>query len=63
MHRLNLDLIALPHVVPQQVKIAHKVPPRMIELTELRRILNERVAQRDTPVTCRERDQSLKGPG
>ena len=45
MRRLELHLIALPCVLfPQQAEIADKVPPRRAELTELRRVLDDRVA-------------------
>jgi hypothetical protein len=63
MRRLELDLIALPRLLcPQQGEIADKVPPRGVQLTELRRILNDRVADGDAAVARGEGQEPLKGP-
>lgn len=55
MHRIDLDLIASPFVFPQQLEIANKVPPCGAHLAQLGCVLNEWVADRDTPVARGER--------
>ena len=51
MRRLELDSIAIPHVgFPQHLKIAHKVSPRGADLAELRRILDDRIADGDAAI-------------
>ena len=57
MRRLDLDLITLPMII-QQPKVADKVPPRVAELAELRRTLQKRVAQLDTPMPRAEDEQA-----
>ena len=50
VQRLNLDLIALPLVSPDQVEITDKASPRGAALTELGGILDDRVADGDGAV-------------
>ena len=50
MRRLNLDSIALPFVSPDQVEITDKASPRGAALTELGRILDDRVVDGDAAV-------------
>ena len=50
MLRLDLALIALPLVFPQQAEIANKVPPCGADLTELGRVLDRRIAEGDAAV-------------
>ena len=54
MRSLTLDLIALPRILAQRLEIADKVPACVVDLTELRRVLNECVAECDAPVTSGE---------
>lgn len=61
MHRLDIDLITLPCLIPQQVEISDKVPASVTHLTELGRVLYERVADRNAAMACREGQQTLKG--
>ena len=62
MRRLELDPIAIPRVVlPQHPKIAYKVPPRGADLAELRRVLDERVADGDAAVPRGEGYEPLEG--
>ena len=60
MHRLDLDLIAQPRLVAEQLEIADKVPPGVADLAELGRVLHERVAERDAAVPRRETEEALK---
>ena len=53
MRGLDLDLIALPGI-PEHLEITDKVPPRGIDLAELCCVLENGVAERDTPVARRE---------
>ena len=50
VQRLNLDLIALPFVSPDQVEITDKASPRGAALTESGRVLDDRVADGDAAV-------------
>jgi len=50
MHRLDLDLIPLPLLIPQQSKVTDKVPPRIAKLAQLRCMLQKRLAQLDAPM-------------
>ena len=50
MRRLDLDLITLPLVFPQQAEIADKIPPRGADFTKLGRVLDERVTEGDAAV-------------
>ena len=50
MWGLELDLVALPRILAQRLEIPDKVPARVVDLTELRRVLNECVAERNAPV-------------
>ena len=50
MRRLNLDSIALPFVSPDQVEITDKASPCGAALTELGRILDDRVVDGDAAV-------------
>lgn len=61
IRRLDLDLIALPDILAQRLEIADKVPSGVAKLTELRGILSERVAERDTPMARGERYQPMEG--
>ena len=45
-----MSLLQPPPSYSQQVETADKVLARVVDLTELRRILNECVAERDAPV-------------
>ena len=54
MRSLTLDLIALPRILAQCLEIADKVLACVVDLTELRRVLNEGVAERDAPVVSGE---------
>ena len=49
MRRLELDFIAIPSIL-HRMEIADKVLPCILKLTELGRILEERVAELDAPV-------------
>ena len=51
---LDLDLIALPLVFPQQAEIADKVPSGGAELTELGRILDKHFVKGNVTVVRRE---------
>ena len=50
VRRLNLDLIALRLVAPDQVEITDKALPRGTALTALGRVLHDRVADGDATV-------------
>ena len=49
-YRLNMSILQPPPSYSQQVEIVDKVLAHVVDLTELRRILNECVAERDAPV-------------
>ena len=50
VRRLNLDLIALPFISPDQVEITDKASPRGAALTELGRIMDDRISDGDAAV-------------
>ena len=61
VRRLDLDLVALPLVAPDQVEITDKASPRGAALTELGRVLDDRVADGDAAVVRGDGQEPLKG--
>ena len=59
LQRLAPDPIALPLIFPQQAEIADKEPPA--DLTELGRILDERITEGDTAVVRGEAQERVPG--